>query len=467
MTMKQEILTAVFVHRGVTNNGVYLVRRKVNQTHLRGYTTFPSGKILSEPQALLDECKRKFPGVEPRMIAALCKIAEKKLGVQFMDAWDADIVAGVRYIGHDNGFDFPPYDWTNHYLLVELNKRIPFKAVGKELAYGSWMPPSTAMREFDGGGLLMEPSTQNLLAIMRYDLTNESGEDFSFRVDHETEVPWFQPFPGIVQLVPRACTFPPISRTNSFIVGDPGERRFLIDPSPTGENEYQKFLNTLRRFQWTDILITHHHPDHTEQIARLLTEIPTPVTIHQEAYRIITGKHGKDCLKGLDIRFASDGDEITHWQGQPVRTYHLPGHSRDQLGLAPDNMAWFMAGDLVLDKGTVVIPKEEGDMIEYVASLQRIIDLDPAVIFPSHGIGQGSPQSLIEALAHRSFRERQVLAYYKKGLTPEQMVDYIYLDLHPFIRPFALENVLSHLDKLEQEGKLASCGSQDTPDYGD
>ncbi len=388
------------------------------------------------------------------MSAALCRLVEKKLDIRLMDAWDLGIVSTIRYLGKDNGFDFPPYDWTTHYLVIELNRRIPFEPVGKELESGRWIPPARAMQKFAAGSLLLEPSTRKLLEIMQYDLTNEAREEFALRLDHDHEVPWFEPLPGIIQMAPRACTFPPINRTNCFIFGDPGKRRFLIDPSPSGDDEYRKLSNTLLRHQWTDILITHHHPDHTEQLARLVKDFPTPITIHPEARRIVTAKRGDNCLDGLDIRFADDGDELTTWLGHPVRAYHIPGHSRDQLGLAPDTMAWFLAGDLILGKGTVIIPSEEGDMIEYLESLKRIIDLYPAVIFPSHGIGQGSPQSLIEALTHRSFRERQVLAYHNKGLSPEGMLKYIYPNLQPYIRPFALENILSHLNKLEREGKL-------------
>ena len=452
--MKQEFVSAVIVHRGVTSNGVFLVKRKNTQAHLRGYTTFPSGKIISQSQTLLDQCKIKFPDIEPRLSASLCRLVEKKLDIRLMDAWDLGIVAGIRYLGQDNGFEFPPYDWTNHFLLIELNRRIPFEPVGKDLESGRWIPPGRAMREFAEGNLLLEPSVRNLLEIMQYDLTAEGREEFAMRIDHDHEVPWFEPLPGIIQMAPRACTFPPINRTNCFIVGDEGKRRFLVDPSPSGDDEYRKLSNTLLRHNWTDILITHHHPDHTEQLPRLVKDFPAPISIHPEAKRIITSKQGADCLKGLDIRLVEDGDELTSWLGQPVHAYHLPGHSSDQLGLAPESMAWFLAGDMILDRGTVIIPSEEGDMIEYLNSLRRVIDLHPQVIFPSHGIGQGSPQSLVETLTHRSFRERQVLAYHNKGLSPEGMLKYIYPDLQPYVRPFALENILSHIQKLEREGKL-------------
>ena len=74
------------------------------------------------------------------------------------------------------------------------------------------------------------------------------------------------------------------------------------------------------------------------------------------------------------------------------------------LALMPADRAWCLVGDLIQGVGTVVIHKPEGNMRRYFDSLQRMIDLDPEVIVPSHGLAMGTTFRLRETLRHRRQR---------------------------------------------------------------
>ena len=94
-----------------------------------------------------------------------------------------------------------------------------------------------------------------------------------------------------------------------------------------------------------------------------------------------------------------------------------------------------------------------------MTAYRRVIQLDPKVLLPSHGIPIGTTCQLADTLKHRKYRERQILRLYKKGNTPEQMVRIIYRGVDRRLWPLALENIKSHLKKLEKEQALGNMGT--------
>jgi ribonuclease/clavin/mitogillin len=279
-----------------------------------------------------------------------------------------------------------------------------------------------------------------------------TGVTFSY--DKKTELPNFQCLEGIQQLMPLSYyMIPPIFWTNCFIIGDPDSNSYIIDPSPKDNEEFRKLVNTLKKIQYpySGIFITHHHIDHHHLAPQLARNFSLPVTMSETTYQWMLKKHGKSYLEAIEIKFAKEGDVLTRWQGKEVNVYEVPGHDNGQLGLAPVNMEWFLVGDLIEDKSTVVIGTEEGDMARYFASLERIIRLNPKLLLPSHGMVMETTARLKETLEHRKIREQQVLHLFEKDKTPEQMVKIIYRNVNRRLWPLALENIKSHLHKLERE----------------
>jgi glyoxylase-like metal-dependent hydrolase (beta-lactamase superfamily II) len=269
-----------------------------------------------------------------------------------------------------------------------------------------------------------------------------------------SEIPCVEPVKGVFQIPVRSHNLLRTHRTNCFVIGEPGGDTLIVDPSPKNDDEYDKLLNTLNRlakehrFQYSGIFITHSHPDHHKNAAGLSNQLSLPVTISGDSYQRLKSRDKKNLLKELDIRHAKEGDTVTRWQGKDVHVYEVPGHDEGHLALAPESMEWFLAGDLVQQKGTVVITTSEGDMAKYFQTLQRIIDLKPKLVLPSHGQALKGASVLKKTLKHRKKREKQVLKLHRKGLTPQQMVEIIYRNVNKHLWPFALENVKSHLKKL-------------------
>ena len=98
-----------------------------------------------------------------------------------------------------------------------------------------------------------------------------------------------------------------------------------------------------------------------------------------------------------------------------MRVYPIPGHDAGQLALAPESLRWFIVGDLIQSLGTVVISTPEGDMATYFQTLEKIIELGPSVIVPSHGTPMRSTFRLQATLQHRREREKAVLELHADG----------------------------------------------------
>ena len=199
------------------------------------------------------------------------------------------------------------------------------------------------------------------------------------------------------------------------------------------------------------VFLTHHHPDHHQFSNKLARHLRIPIILSQDTQQRLTLKYGEDYFKNVELRFATEHEEVTCWHGSSVRVYEIPGHDAGHLGLAPDSLAWFLVGDLIQGIGTVVIPSPEGDMATYFSTLEKVIALNPEVIIPSHGIPMRSTHRLIETLKHRRERESQILKLSKFGNSKEEILEQLYEGLDPRLQPLAMQNIESHLEKLNKE----------------
>ncbi len=142
-----------------------------------------------------------------------------------------------------------------------------------------------------------------------------------------------------------------------------------------------------------------------------------------------------------------------------------PGHSWDHLCFyMPEEKALF-SGDLVLGAGTTVIPTD-GDLLDYLRSLRRLLTLELDLIYPAHGPVIRNPREKIEAyLAHRQLRDEQILEGLRDGVRRiSALVKRIYTDVPEFLHDAAAMSVLAHLRKLECEGLVEHDG--DDPRHG-
>jgi hydroxyacylglutathione hydrolase len=94
-------------------------------------------------------------------------------------------------------------------------------------------------------------------------------------------------------------------------------------------------------------------------------------------------------------------------------------------------------------------------MGDYLASLTRLITLEPSTLYPAHGSVIIDPiRALARTIEHRHERERQVIEALGGGpSTVPALADSIYDGLGPVLLAAAHENVRAHLEKLKAEGR--------------
>jgi glyoxylase-like metal-dependent hydrolase (beta-lactamase superfamily II) len=114
------------------------------------------------------------------------------------------------------------------------------------------------------------------------------------------------------------------------------------------------------------------------------------------------------------------------------------------------------SGDTILGSGTTAIFPPDGNMGDYVRSLEKLRARNPRRIFPAHGPTRDDAVALIdEYIAHRRERERQVVDAIRVGAhTIPQMRDRIYADLDPRLRTAAEVQLHAHLIKLVDEQQV-------------
>jgi glyoxylase-like metal-dependent hydrolase (beta-lactamase superfamily II) len=237
--------------------------------------------------------------------------------------------------------------------------------------------------------------------------------------------------------------------TNSFLVTSATGGCAVIDPGPDIASHLDELANLAAAHGGAQaILITHGHPDHMDGAAGLRERTSAPVLAWSHEGAPVADQTLQD-------------DEVLELGERALRVVYTPGHRFDHVCYLLEDARALFAGDLVAGVGTVVIAPPEGDLLDYMASLRRLLALDLSVILPAHGSDIAQPRALLEQyLAHREEREAQVLhALAAAPASIAALVAYIYHDVDPQLHPVAALSVEAHLLKLEREGRVARDGA--------
>jgi glyoxylase-like metal-dependent hydrolase (beta-lactamase superfamily II) len=148
--------------------------------------------------------------------------------------------------------------------------------------------------------------------------------------------------------------------------------------------------------------------------------------------------------------------EIVHAGDTDLVVIHTPGHAPDHVCFWDESSRTLLGGDLAIKGTTVWIPASHGgNLAAYLASLERVLALEPARILPAHGNVIEDPAAVLRAyIDHRRERENQIIDALRAGETSaEAIVRRVYQGLRESLVPLARESVIAHLLKLQQEGR--------------
>ena len=330
-----------------------------------------------------------------------------------------------------------------------------------ELESGEWIQPRDALARRERGEVLIPPPGVYILEA----LADEGPVNGLARLQEPQGID-LGPFrrmeflPGCHQFPLRTPTLPPATHTNAYVLGN--EELVLIDPGASDLTEIEALRQGLADLlkepgkHFSAIWLTHHHADHIGGVEAMRGFLDVPVCAHQ-----LTAERLAELSISVD-REMRDGETI-RLRGEPetaVEVLHTPGHARGHLCFYIDRLGALVAGDMVAGVGTIVVDPPDGDMDDYLRSIERLIDLNPRYVLPGHGsFGPNGVGKLRATRDHRLMREAKVLEAWRAGARePREMLSTVYADADPRVYPLAERQILAHLGRLRKLGRIEAGG---------
>ncbi len=351
-----------------------------------------------------------------------------------------------------------PLRFDNRFFLLEWpeREREQPRAASTESAEVEWVRPAVALERWSRGEIITAPPILHLLRVLAEDGPEAGLERLRNPVEANLGPHRRVEFqPGVILFPLLTPTLPPATHTNTYLLGH-GDSA-LVDPGSPYAEEIEGLLAALAAAETEGrrvraIWLTHHHPDHVGGVQRVREALGVPVLAHPATAERLRplGIEIDDALEdGQRIVLAGDPDFV-------VRVLHTPGHARGHLSFLEERTRALIGGDMVSGVSTIVVDPPEGDMNDYLASLERLASLEPSTLFPSHGPTIRDAVGKLRAyIEHRLWREERILEAWREGVRdPEELVTRVYDDAPEIALPLARRQLQAHLERLEGERLL-------------
>ncbi len=478
---------------------VFLVKRSEKLAFLGGFYAFPGGQFdATDGEATVENC----PQPEMR-VAISCAAREmfEETGVLLVRGGET-LTAGQRksllddlesgrmswpdllrhYNLHLDANDFtyvgrwvtPPFSarrFDTWFFLANCPPKQQPRVIKGELESGEWISAKRAHECWQRSELLAVPPTLHALKTLGDGLANNAAGDLVSRFlsspyAHGQPTPRMEFRPNYICFPVRTPTRPPATHTNCYLIYTSKEV-LVIDPGSPYEEEQQALAIGLDELlaegrTVSMILLTHLHPDHIGGVNALRAHLGNDVKV--AAHKLTAAALPVDVRADI---FLDDG-QLIELSGTPriiLRVMHTPGHARGHLCLHEERTGTLISGDNIVGLGSVLIDLPEGNMRDYLASLERMALPNLSVIFGGHGPAIGNPQTKIaEYISHRLEREQKILAAVRDGASaPKEIVLRVYTDVSPKAHAMAERAVLAHLEKLIEDGLVVETNGDYWP----
>ncbi len=252
--------------------------------------------------------------------------------------------------------------------------------------------------------------------------------------------------------------------TQTYIIGE-GDEVAIIDPGPNIPAHFKAIDRALQGKKLVAILITHSHVDHSPLGKEISDKNDVPIYAFggtgegkSEIMRKYAEKFEIGGGEGIDHLFKPDvlistGDHIScsSWS---IEAIHAPGHMSNHLCFSFNQGECLFSGDLVMGWATTLISPPDGDIGQYKASLNGLLQREENLYYPGHGAPLKNAKKMVLAqLNHRNEREADILnSISQKGSKINEIVDSVYHDLSENLKIAASRNVLAHLIHFVEKG---------------
>lgn len=476
---------------------VLWARRNPKLAFLGGWHAFPGGKF--EPSDARIEIENARGGEFEKYIATAARECFEETGVLLARGGEK-LTRGQRASLHDDlvsarsTFGEILHDWnlrldardffytgfwttpqfspvrfkTRFFIAVCPPKQNAYAAI-TELRDVEFIEPHKALERWSRGEVIISPpvliSLQELAKTKITDLENPARILLSKSEKLDGEIRHIEFNPRIICFPLKTDTLPPATHTNCFIVG---RREFVvIDAASRDETEQRKLFELVdslieKGCLCREIVVSHLHADHfggETALKKHLREkfaFEVPLSAHETTAASLAG------VVAID-RFMRDEEifRLKDAAGEPfgLKALHTPGHARGHLCFYDEEKGFLLSSDNVVGLGTVLVAPPEGDMSDYLASLEKMKNL-PNLRFlcGSHGAAvAGARAKIDEYIRHRLEREKQILDAFQSGARGvSEIAAVVYRDLAPALAALAEKSVEAHLLKLKRDGSIAA-----------
>lgn len=248
--------------------------------------------------------------------------------------------------------------------------------------------------------------------------------------------------------------------TQTYIVGAETDVA-VIDPGPLNDAHIEAILAAIGDAKVAAIMCTHTHRDHSPAAAPLAEATGAPIvgcaplvleTDLPRADEAFDKSYAPD-------RVLEDGEQMrgTGWTLTAVAT---PGHTSNHLCFALEQSGALFTGDHVMGWSTSVVIPPDGDMGDYLASLDKLQNREDRVYYSAHGEPITRPRQLVRGMiGHRRQRENQILRLLgERARAVSDFIPEMYKGLDERLVPAAQMSVTAHLIDLERRGLAAREG---------
>lgn len=468
------------------NPEVFLVKRSDKLAFLGGFHAFPGGQIDPGDAEIQ---VRNAPNPETAaMITGAARELFEELGVLAAQGGEAltrgqrislldDLESGRmtwaelldHYELHLDANDFtyagrwvtPPFNarrFDTWFFLVKCPPKQEPNVIAGELASGEWLTAQDAYDLWLQDKIVAVPPTLHALRTLAAGITPDLAERFLSIPQAQGEPARRITFrPNYICFPVRTPTRPPATHTCCYLVYNSKEI-LIFDPGSPYEDEQEALAACAGEMisagrQVREIILTHLHPDHIGGVDALKTSLggAIPVAAHAETAA---------ALSSIQVdRLIADNDLIS-LEGEPrihLRALHTPGHALGHLCFHDEDRGVLLTGDNIVGLGSVLIDPPQGNMRDYLDSLERMRSLpNLSVLFGGHGPAIATPyQKIDEYISHRLERERNILKAVQAGASnPAEIVAQVYTDVSPKAHAMAERAVLAHLEKLRDDGAV-------------
>jgi glyoxylase-like metal-dependent hydrolase (beta-lactamase superfamily II)/8-oxo-dGTP pyrophosphatase MutT (NUDIX family) len=500
------------------NPQICCVKRHANLSFLPGWHAFPGGKLeKSDYETAVENCADKDLAA---LIVCAAREAFEETGVllcrggdkltrgqraslhddlcsgretftEILKSWDLWLDAeDFQFVGAWTTPPFSPVRFkTRFFLTLCPPKQTPFAASG-ELETVEFIHAENALEKWQNGEILCAPPILNTFRVFSEKknspqrhrdteinktiknsvslcLCGEEIEKLLFLAKIEGEHPRKIEFnPRFTCFPLKTKTLPPATHTNCFIVG---RREFVVIDAAAREESEQaalhEFIDSIvgRGSVCRGIIVSHFHQDHTGGEIALKKHLRE--NFNQQA-PLLTHRATAENLPEIEFDgFLQGGDEfnLKDENDAPFKleTIHAPGHARGHLCFYDSEIGFLLSSDNVIGAGSILIAPPEGNMRDYLNSLEKMRDL-PNLRFlcGSHGSALANAREKIENyIQHRLMREQKIFEAWKTGArTAREIVERAYTDVKPELWLWAEKSVEAHLEKLQADGLLIVNG---------